>query len=239
MKLARKIQEALVPLAPSIATCEVAARMMPTDDVGGDYYDVIRGTNCEWILIGDVSGHGVPAGLVMMMCHTAVRTVLACRPDIGPDRLLALVNSVLTSNIRQLHEDKYMTISAFRRSPDGTVRFAGAHQDIHVFRAKSGVVETLPSTGIWLGLKEDIGDQLAVQEFRLEAGDQLMLHTDGVTEAMRDGAMFDVDGLRRILQTGGNKSAANVLADIFGELEAFEMTDDATIVIVKQLAAPA
>src|SRR5262249_18499339 len=128
MRLARKIQEALVPAAPQLAQCEVAASMKPADQVGGDYYDVVRAGCVEWILIGDVSGHGVPAGLVMMMCQTAVRTVLEVRPDIMPDELLASVNAVLTRNIKKLGEDKYMTISAFRREADGTVYFSGAHQ---------------------------------------------------------------------------------------------------------------
>ncbi len=115
MKLARKIQEALVPPLPQILDCEVAASMKATEEVGGDYYDVIHTPDAEWILIGDVSGHGVPAGLIMMMCQTAVRTVLESEPSIMPDRLLTRVNSVLTTNIRQLGEDKYMTISALRR----------------------------------------------------------------------------------------------------------------------------
>jgi serine phosphatase RsbU (regulator of sigma subunit) len=237
MKLARKIQEALVPSAPTLGDCEIAASMRPTDDVGGDYYDVIRMKDCEWILIGDVSGHGVPAGLIMMMCHTAVRTVLGCNPSVGPDVLLAVVNSVLTENIRQLREDKYMTISAFRRTPDGRVCFAGAHQDVHIYRAATASVETLSSTGLWLGLKDDISSALAVQEFRLQPGDQLLLHTDGVTEATRDGTMFDVQGLRRVLGSAGTQSAQHVLSEIFAALGDYRVADDATIVVLKQLGA--
>src|SRR6185295_16149590 len=127
MKLARKIQEALVPTRPELSSCEIAVTMRPTDDVGGDYYDVLRVGGREWILIGDVSGHGVPAGLIMMMCHIAVRIVLQGELGIAPDRLLARVNVVLIENIRQLGEDKYMTITAFRRDPDGRVTYADAH----------------------------------------------------------------------------------------------------------------
>ena len=235
MKLARKIQEALVPVAPSLDRCEIAARMEPTEEVGGDYYDVIRMKDCEWILIGDVSGHGVPAGLIMMMCHTAVRTVLACDPTVGPDRLLSLVNGTLHDNIRQLGETKYMTISAFRRSADGTVTFAGAHQDVHVFRAATGEVETLESRGIWLGLTGEIAHSLEVQQLTLGVGDVLLLHTDGITEATRDGAMFDVAGLRRTLARVGTKGAAEVVSLVFAELEGFKVNDDATVVVLKQL----
>ena len=132
-----QIQEALVPKAPALANCEVAATMKAIDDVGGDYYDIITTPKSEWILIGDVSGHGVPAGLIMMMCHTAVRTVLRVHPEILPDTLLGMVNTVLTETIHKLGEDKYMTLSALRRDPDGTVLYAGAHQDMHIYRAES------------------------------------------------------------------------------------------------------
>jgi serine phosphatase RsbU (regulator of sigma subunit) len=233
MKLARKIQEALVPVAPVLSNGEIAARMQPTDEVGGDYYDVIRTKDCDWILIGDVSGHGVPAGLIMMMCHTAVRTVLDCNPDIGPDGLLARVNSVLTRNIRQLGEDKYMTISAFRWSADGSIEFAGAHQDVHVYRAATGAIEMLPSCGIWLGIEEDIAAALKTQRFRVEPGDLVLLHTDGVTEAMRQGVMFDTGGLRRVLGAAEGKSPGQVVLDVFAGLEGFQVVDDATVVVLK------
>jgi hypothetical protein len=112
MELAKTIQTALVPRKFELRNCEVAAVMRPADQVGGDYYDVLEVGGVEWVLIGDVSGHGVPAGLIMMMCQTSVRSVLAANPNIGPDELLALVNRTLTQNIERLGEDKYMTISA-------------------------------------------------------------------------------------------------------------------------------
>jgi serine phosphatase RsbU (regulator of sigma subunit) len=235
MKLARKIQEALVPPRPQIADCEVAASMKPTEDVGGDYYDVVHTPDAEWILIGDVSGHGVPAGLIMMMCQTAVRTVLDGEPEIMPDRLLARVNLVLTNNIRQLGEDKYMTISALRRDRDGTVTFAGAHQDIFIYRAETRGVEQLETHGVWLGLKEQIGHALSSEQFRLAPGDVMLLLTDGITEAARDGKIFDTDGVRRVLDRAHGMSAEQVLSTLFSSLADFELNDDATVLVIRQL----
>jgi serine phosphatase RsbU (regulator of sigma subunit) len=237
MKLARKIQEALVPRAPSLARCDVAASMRPTDDVGGDYYDVVRAGASEWILIGDVSGHGVPAGLVMMMCHTAVRTVLRTDPDVMPDALLSRVNTVLTENIKLLGEDKYMTLSALRRDPGGTVRVAGAHQDIHVYRAATNTVEAIETTGLWLGLAEHIEASLKIQEFELSAGDVCVLHTDGIIEAAKNGELFDTAGLREVLGHAQGKSAKQVMDDVFAALDGYVLADDATLVVVRQLAS--
>jgi serine phosphatase RsbU (regulator of sigma subunit) len=239
MKLARKIQEALVPARPTLDNCEMAARMKATDEVGGDYYDVVRLGGSEWILIGDVSGHGVPAGLIMMMCHTAVRTLLRAEPSIDPDRLLAAVNTVLTENIRQLGEDKYMTISAFRREPDGTVLFAGAHQDVVLYRARENRVEALETSGLWLGLREQISHTLTTRRFRLGEGDLLVLYTDGITEAVKDGRLFDMSGVKGVVAGAQGKSADQVLSDLFEALEGFEVKDDATVLVLKQLGTGA
>jgi serine phosphatase RsbU (regulator of sigma subunit) len=236
MKLARRIQEALVPTEPALVGCDVAASMKPAEEVGGDYYDVIHTKTHEWILIGDVSGHGVPAGLIMMMCQTAVRTALQRDAEIMPDRLLVLVNSVLTQNIRQLGEDKYMTITALRRDASGDICFAGAHQDIFVYRADSDEVETLETAGLWLGLREDAEGAFKTRELKLFAGDLMVLHTDGVTEAVRDGAMFEPSGMRRSLASAKGKTARQVLDDVLRALEGFELRDDATLLVIRQLA---
>jgi serine phosphatase RsbU (regulator of sigma subunit) len=235
MALARKIQSALVPVAPVLAKCETAALMKPTSQVGGDYYDVVHAGDGEWILIGDVSGHGVSAGLVMMMCHTAVRTVLRSDPSVGPARLLSIVNRVLTQTIAQLGEEKYMTMSAFRRSPDGVVRFAGAHQDVHVYRAATKNVEAIETRGMWLGIKADIDCDLQEGELELEPGDVLLLHTDGITEAMDDaGAVFDDQRLVKVLESSGERTAEEILEAIFRALDGWHVTDDATVIVVKQ-----
>jgi sigma-B regulation protein RsbU (phosphoserine phosphatase) len=205
--------------------------------VGGDYYDVITAKGHEWILIGDVSGHGVPAGLIMMMCQTAVRTALERDPAMTPDRLLVLVNAVLTHNIRQLGEDKYMTITALRRDPDGRILFAGAHQDIFVYRAERDQVEVLETAGIWLGLRPDAEGAFVTRELRLGARDLLVLHTDGVTEAVRDGAMFDTGGVQHSLAAARGKSAQQVLDDLMHALDGYVLNDDATLLVIRQLAA--
>jgi len=235
MRLARKIQEALVPAAPELENCDVAVTMKAAEEVGGDYYDVVRAGRHEWILIGDVSGHGVPAGLVMMMCQTAVRTALERDPDLTPDRLLLLVNAVLTGNIRRLGEDKYMTMTALRRDPGGTVMFAGAHQDIFVYRAERDEVETIETTGLWLGLKDATAGAFTSRTFTFSAGDVLVLYTDGITEAVRDGALFDTEGMRKVLGDAKGKTATEIRDGVLGALTPFELRDDATLLVIRNL----
>jgi serine phosphatase RsbU (regulator of sigma subunit) len=235
MALAKKIQTALVPQKLSLKSCEVAAVMRPADQVGGDYYDVFEADGIEWVLIGDVSGHGVPAGLVMMMCQTSVRSVLAAQPDIGPDELLALVNRTLTQNIDRLGEDKYMTISALKREPDGSFKVAGMHQDLLIYRAKSGQVERLLAEGTWLGIATDIRKMNPVRSVKLEPGDALVLYTDGITEARRKGEMLDVEGLQKAIVTHGPGGAEAILEGILETLVNYEVNDDVAAVIIQQL----
>jgi serine phosphatase RsbU (regulator of sigma subunit) len=239
MKLAHKIQAALIPKSPMLAGCDVAASMKLADDVGGDYYDFVSAGEREWILIGEVSGHGVTAGLVMMMCHTSVRTVLNDDPDVTPEELLSKINTVLTESIRQLGEDKYMTMTAFRRDQDGTISFAGAHQDVHIYRAGADSLESFETRGVWLGLKERIADSLSTHSIKLASGDVLVLHTDGVTEAVRDGSMFDTAGLRGVLSSSRGKTAQQILDGTFRSLEGFKIADDATLLVIRQLDTPA
>lgn len=235
MELAKKIQTALVPHELSLRDCEVAAVMRPTAQVGGDYYDVFEVDGTEWVLIGDVSGHGVPAGLVMMMCQTSVHSVIAARPNISPDELLATVNRTLTQNIERLGEDKYMTISALRRDPDGSFKVAGMHQDLLVYRARSGRVEHLRAEGTWLGIAKNIRGLNPVRTLKLDPGDVLVLYTDGITEARRGGEMLDLQGLERAVLAHGGASASGMLNGILESLEGYEIKDDVAAVIVKQL----
>jgi len=235
MELATRIQTALVPAKPLLHGCDVAASMYPAEIVGGDYYDVLNVGDYDWVLIGDVSGHGVPAGLIMMMCQTAVQTELQAHPDLDPDVLLARVNSTLVENMRRLGEQKYMTLSALRRDPDGTYHFAGLHQDLFIRRAESNTVEEIQSTGTWLGLMHNIDENLPVGQFRLDSGDVLLLYTDGITEAQKDGVMLGNEGLVSLLQESTGRTAEDILEGILESVSSFAVDDDVSVIVIRHV----
>ena len=235
MELATRIQTALVPAKPLLPGCDVAASMFPAEIVGGDYYDFINVGDTHWVLIGDVSGHGVPAGLIMMMCQTAVQTELRAHPDLEPNVLLARVNGTLVENMRRLGEQKYMTLTAIRRDPDGTFHFAGLHQDLFIRRASTHSVERIPSTGTWVGLMHDIEEQLPVSQFTLESGDVLLLYTDGITEAERNKELLNNEGLVALLEASQGKTAEDILEDILQPMESYEIDDDVSLVVIRQV----
>jgi len=170
-----------------------------------------------------------------MMCQTAVRTALERDPDLTPDRLLLLVNAVLTGNIQRLGEDKYMTMTALRRDPDGTITFAGAHQDIFVYRAERDEVETIETSGLWLGLRAATEGAFPSRTFAFPPGDVLVLYTDGITESVQHGAMFDTEGMRKVLGGAKGKTAAEIRDGVLGALASFELRDDATLLVIRNL----
>lgn len=238
MDLARKIQTVLLPTAPELAGYDVAAVMAPASSVGGDYYDIFDTDGGRWVLIGDVSGHGVPAGLVMMMARTAIRVAaftLGRTGTLAPSTLVATVNQLLRESIRKMGDD-YMTLTALRVD-GGTIQHAGLHLDMLVHRATSGQIETIESYGVWLGIVDDIASLLEDRTFRLEPGDTLLLFTDGVTESRRNGELLGNAGLAHLLSEAVRdcRSCEEVVAHVMKELETRQTEDDVTLMALRRL----
>jgi serine phosphatase RsbU (regulator of sigma subunit) len=236
MKLAKKIQTVLLPDHPCVSGYEVTVHMTPADEVGGDYYDIINIGGINWLAIGDVSGHGVPAGLVMMMLQTSVRTVLHKNPNTAPSKLLSDINKVLTDNIKTLGEDKYITISVFASFPDGRFVYSGLHEDIMIYRERTKKVELVKTRGMWLGIRDEIQSFMGDDELVLERGDILLLYTDGITEAF-DGErnIYSKNRLKSLFEKSEGKSTEEIKSSIISDLEAYDRRDDITMVILKRL----
>src|SRR3990172_11579193 len=133
MELAKKIQTVLLPEKPEIPGYEISAFMRPAVEVGGDYYDIINAGGMNWVVIGDVSGHGIPAGLIMMMVQTAINVTLSKNPKMPPSELLQAINMTIKKNIIRLGGDKYVTITALAVFDNGRFHFSGLHQNILIY----------------------------------------------------------------------------------------------------------
>jgi serine phosphatase RsbU (regulator of sigma subunit) len=242
MDLAQKIQTVLLPTDARIPGYEIALTMRAAANVGGDYYDVFRAGGLDWLLVGDVSGHGVRAGLCMMMVSTAVRSVvrtLERRPGaLRPSDVLALVNAAVHRNLSQIGRNLYMTINAFCFQ-DGAIRYAGQHQDILVWRAATGEVERRETSGVWLGVLDDIDGMLDEDRLELAPGDVMLLFTDGLTEAKLDQTrMLGTDGLAVLFQgvAAAHPSPPDIIEQVIGQLKNCTITDDVTLIAVKRIA---
>lgn len=239
MQLAKKIQTVLLPENVTFPGYDISGCLHPADDVGGDYYDVINFNNRLWFIIGDVSGHGVPAGLIMMMAQTAIHTTLTIKPDISPSDLLNFVNIVLTNNIQKLGEIKYMTITAISQLDDSRFSFSGLHQDIFIYRASSGTIELVETNGMWLGLMPEINDMLTVNYLTLNSGDVMILYSDGITEAADSNEkMFGEQNLINLLLKYGHKTSLEIRDKIIEALSPYKKKDDITLLVIKKKALP-
>ena len=122
MELTRKIQTVLLPKKPKIKGYEIGAYMEPAEEVGGDYYDIINLDGIDWLVIGDVSGNGVPAWLIMMV-QTSIHSTLEQNPEVKPSMLLTLVNRTIYKNIKQLNEKKYMSNNCYGSNKEWKLHF--------------------------------------------------------------------------------------------------------------------
>jgi serine phosphatase RsbU (regulator of sigma subunit) len=239
LELASRIQTCLLPAIPEKEFYDITATMIPAAEVGGDYYDLIGEKDGRiWFGIGDVSGHGLTSGLIMMMAQTAFNTILLNDPEISSSELISQVNRVMYQNIKQrLGEDHFMTLSFMVANPDGIVKYSGAHLDVMIYRKQTRKVERIETKGIWLGLIPDIKDKTIENEFRLNSGDLMFLFTDGLIEATnKDNEQYDVSRLIKKLEESGDQPIKDleesIIDDVFSFLDV--QKDDITFVIARK-----
>jgi sigma-B regulation protein RsbU (phosphoserine phosphatase) len=238
VEIAHQIQTAILPVSPAVPGYEVAARMKPADDVGGDLYDILAFGDTFWVLVGDVSGHGINSGLVMMMAQAAAYSAIAEDPHATPGAVINAVNRVVHENVRKrMRRDDYLTLMAARHMGGGRFVAAGAHQPVFIARG-GGKVDLIEPQGPWVGLTPNVQPPpMPEYEFVLGPGDLVFFVTDGLLEA-KDGTnqMFGEDRLRAVLAKPEVPSAPQALSDVFGAVEAFsqEQADDMTGVVLRR-----
>jgi predicted ATPase/serine phosphatase RsbU (regulator of sigma subunit) len=238
MDLAKKIQTVLLPETKRVGRYEVAATMIAADSVGGDYYDVVEAGDRDWIMIGDVSGHGVTAGLIMMMIQTAVRTiVLNARQrgeELSPALVLSRANSAVRGNLQRISDGQYMTITALELS-GARIRYSGLHQDILVHRAANDTVQRIATHGIWLGLIDDISDLLENDTIELQEGDTILLYTDGITEMMLGEERLGTAGLTSRFHALASRShdPRTIVDSLLSQIGGRADSDDVTLMALR------
>jgi serine phosphatase RsbU (regulator of sigma subunit) len=237
MSMAKRIQTALAPKDLTAPALDIAASTTPADIVGGDYYDVLPVLGGCWLGIGDVAGHGLMSGLVMLMIQSIVSTLVTSRPDGSPAEMVVDVNRVLVPNLhKRLQRDEHATFALLRVFEDGRVRFAGGHDDFIVWRRSSRRCETVATDGTWLGLVDDIRPVTGDQELTLTVGDLLVLLTDGILEARNArNEQFGLDAVCRIVEMNADSAPQVILSELIAAMRAWApvQQDDVTCVVAR------
>lgn len=239
--ITRRLQEMILPKQQElnqVKGLEIASFMQPADEVGGDYYDVLSYDGRVKIGIGDVTGHGLESGVLMIMVQTAVRTLLE-NNETDPVKFLNVLNRTIYHNIQRMNIDKSMSI-ALLDYEEGKLRLSGQHEEMIVVRAK-GKLEQIDTIdlGFPIGLEPDIAAFVAQKEILLNQGDIVVLYTDGITEAENNlGVQYGLERLCEVVNCNWQRSAQEikqaVIDDVRSHIDAQKVYDDITLLVLKQ-----
>lgn len=234
--VARNIQRSLLPRkVPKIEGIDVIGVSISCDETGGDYYDFIPLNDEEvGIVVGDVSGHGIGAALVMASARAYLRAFST--QTFNLPEILVKMNELLSQD---LEEDRFITLIYCKLNRHSQkLRYTSAgHDEPIFFRAATQTFNELDSTGIPLGMLPE-QEFPEGEEVTFEHGDILVLSTDGVWEAInQQKEAFGKDRLKNILKLNQTKTANQLINIIYDEVKQFigeaPLKDDLTIVVIK------
>ena len=238
MALASEVQKSLMPNDfPSTGKLDIAARSLPCDEIGGDYYDYIDVTERGEVhlVVGDMAGHGVDAALLMTTARAFLR-MRARQPGTAEDMVNDL-NRHLTSDTR--HTDRFMTL--FFLSLDMHRRrmqwIRAGHDPALLFDPAAGQTTWLRGPGLALGLDDSVIYEAVARE-GLKAGQLVAIGTDGIWEARNvQGAMYGKERFQAALTRVGSQPAEAIVDAVLSDLQQFTegtlSEDDKTLMVVK------
>ena len=238
MRLARQIQEGLQPSRlPKIEGIEIAMLALPSRHVAGDYTDVIALGNGRVLLaIGDVTGKGMPASLLMSNLQAALRILVPM--DLALEEATSHINRVICENTGF---DKFITyFHAIFDPSDRSLTYVNAGHNPPMLMRSDGTMEELDIGGLLLGVMANMPYEYG--RVRLYEGDVLAMFTDGVTEAMSpDGEEFEEYRLEALLRESRHLEAEGVLGAVRSAIiewtgSATALSDDLTMLVVKAVA---
>ena len=240
LEMLRQMQRMILPTSEEleeIVDLEIAGYMEPADEVGGDYYDILSTDDIVTIAIGDVTGHGLESGILMVMTQTAVRTLKEIR-ELDPVKFLDALNRTIYKNVRRMNSEKNLTLVVLTYSK-GRISISGQHEETIVVR--DGQVERVNTMdlGFPIGLEEDISEFINHTIIQLNLGDGIVLYTDGIPEAYNiEKKQYGMERLCEVISQNWHDSAEQIKSAIINDVKQFigtqKVFDDITLVVIKQ-----
>jgi serine phosphatase RsbU (regulator of sigma subunit) len=236
LSIARRIQITFLPSQdPVMAGFDVSGVNIPSAAVGGDYYDFIPIVDNQLgVAIGDVSGKGIPAALIMAAFRASLKAEI--RNNFAIRAILLKVNDLL---FESLERDNYVTaIYGVLDTKNRVFTFSNAGHNPPILLRANGQVEYLKEGGLALGTFAN--STYEERPIHLDAGDTMLFYTDGVTEVQNaSGKELGVDRLLKCLQESKNKSARDIIEYVVNQAKNFASgqgdSDDLTMVVIKAL----
>ena len=236
LEVAREIQLAMLPQRiHAIAGLEAAGRTRPANTGGGDCYDILRLPDDRLLLmLGDVSGKGSPAALLMALAIAMLRTLA---PEDLP--LVGLMERLNRLVYEQTPGSRFITMFIAAIDPaTWTLTYINAGQTPPLLRRRNGTIDSLATGGMALGMFDRA--TYAATELTLQPGDLLVAYSDGVTEAEDPaGTPFDEVGLRQLLETHHDEAlddlGETIVAAVVAHADSVKLADDLTVLAARRL----
>jgi serine phosphatase RsbU (regulator of sigma subunit) len=240
LELAKEVQQNFLPkTTPQIKGLDIAAKSIYCDETGGDYFDFLefngpQGSRVS-VVIGDVSGHGIPSALLMVSARSALRQ--RSKLDGTVSQIISDVNWQITEDV----EDSGRFVTLFYLTVDPSRKalnwIRAGHEPALFYDLKKNIFKELKGKGAALGLSI----KSSYEEKRttgLGKGNIIILFSDGIFEARNaTGQMFGKDAIKKIIRKQANLSAKEMLDSVFQEVIQFqggnEFEDDATMAVIK------
>lgn len=238
LEMARDMQQQLLPASiPQFSSFDISAMFIPANEVGGDYYDIIKiDDNKFYLAIGDVSGKGVSAALLMANLQAFLKSI--CKQNIPLEDATNLLNQLVSENV---YEGKFITFFwGIFDNNERTIEFVNAGHNPPLL-INNEFKKYLSTDGMLLGVQPTLYRK---EKLLLQKGDLLVFYTDGVTEAKNiNDEEFSCERLEKLIMKEKKsvnyfmKTSDEILATIKSELETFttgqSQSDDITCVVIK------
>jgi sigma-B regulation protein RsbU (phosphoserine phosphatase) len=240
LDIVRQMQQMILPNASELEIdgLDIAGYMDAADEVGGDYYDVLNTDGVVTLGIGDVTGHGLESGILMLMAQTAVRTLNEIR-ELDPVRFLDAINRTLYKNVKRMNSEKSLTLAILNYS-QGWVSISGQHEETIIVR-QGGEIERVDmmDLGFPIALDDDIVDFISHISIELQLGDGIVLYTDGIPEAKDiKKKQYGLEPMCEVISKNWHLSAGEikqaVIDDVRRHIGTQKVFDDITLLVFKR-----
>jgi sigma-B regulation protein RsbU (phosphoserine phosphatase) len=236
LKQVGAIQESLLPTEfPKAEGYDFGAFYTPADQAGGDYYDCIEMSNNYWgFTVADVSGHGIPAAVIMAITRAIMRSYTY--DVISSSEAISMVNEILCENI---YTNDFVTMFYLVMNlTNDEVNYASAgHNPLLLFKKSEMVVKKITAHGMFLGVFDEV--EYEEGEFKMEKGDIAFMYTDGLNEAMnKSDEQYGYDRLISKIIMFHQEKCSDIIKYIMDDVKEFTegrpFADDITIFVIKK-----
>ncbi len=238
LELAAKIQKEILPKEiPKMPGLDISAGLLPAEEIGGDCYDFIKVSDNDLLMyLGDVTGHGVPSGIVVSVANALIYSY-AAEPDLK--KLLSSVNRVMKD---KTSSNMFMTLVMLKwNALRNEMKYVSAgHERMVHFHAKDQKVTLTPAGGVALGMLYDITNNLKEEQVILEKDDTLVIYSDGIPECWKNETeMYGIARLKRAVSEYSDLPTAfalrnALLADVKQFSGSYKQMDDITLIVLKK-----